>query len=1322
VDLTYTISPEPYPGLRSFRKSESDIFFGRDDHIGEMITKLAERHFLCITGPSGCGKSSLARTGLMNHLEAGFLAGRGSNWIFCDLSPGDHPIDMLFRKLADAVATEIKVGGVDGGCEWREQIRQLFYSHITRQRRTSDLNSVLDSIAGIAGRPILILVDQFEELFRYALSDSDAAVDFVEILLRSAAAKRDIYIVITIRTDQLEKCSRYPGLTRMINESQFLTPTLDRYQIQEAIEGPIALWGGGISPAFSTWLLNCLEEELDKLPLMQHALKLLYGAKCSAEGRRDVTMDIDDFIRVFGLAPDLDLSSPQGRVALRTSLSDRLTQRYNGLPDRLKGAARRAFCALTTIDSQHRDIRRPVKLGTLAKTIGESTEDTRTIVRAFGTGDEAYLRCSSELAEEDTIDVTHECVLRLWSPLQSHWLVDEKDSVDNVTLLAGLARDWEDSSKRASIFGRLFAPAVLKGYTRDRYQQWFDSVRPNPTWAARYLNKVDWPAPSKGATARLSPEEIFERISKLLAASRRHHRLVRFGSVAGVVAGVALSTGISVYIYSLRAQQARAISDRIATSGLPAEQTRISNLNSAIQAFEHKLSRYETVWASLQQVYELYRFQAGDQFHAADFTPDSKSILAVDIGGMLYQWALDAEHHLMRKILVGPLTDGGSPAQGRSLKVSPLGDVAAIGFSDGSVVLVNLTTSNTKNLMTDGAKRHSSSAPGAVTSVFNLVFSLDASLLVTSSRAGNVAIWERPPPPPPLAGMLPSADPLLWTLRRNINLDGQPDIWSIDIDRAKQVIAIGLSDGRVCLLWLDNLDVPICNVGGNDRNKTVKSVKFLPDQPRFVSAGNDARVTIWELDPTARIARPWPIPLYHNNDIWDLDVSRDGKLLATASWDGSIRIYQTETWRLLNTVAADRVPQVRDQGTGAKPEGNLQSLRTVRFDPTSSMLVTASLDHTVRVWSPLNDRTSILDLSYRLTPSGGGSVRRIPSVAIESTGDRVAFTDGAAVYVRSYGMQPKALPLNLDRTSSRLVADDYQTQSQGFSQVLMPFESEVVASTADPRLIAWTKLADGEWTTQTVALPGDAIPSGRSIAVDPSGSTLAVEVREGEQTSVILCLLRPSQQGWSCSQSDSSKILRFPLGIDLKPKGCASSDSQVAIALSAIGRSLAASAGRCPIQIFDGKDTRALQRDRTFEGEITSLDFSPDGKALVSTSGGGAQGELRLWDLVNGTSRNINYHSSPTITAARFSPSGRWVVSTSYDNRIIVSSADTGEKLVVLSYRRSLLTLDIKQTPRGVLMATGSEAGDVNIMHFFEGGKDVISYTARVLQDVLQTH
>lgn len=55
------MSDFPYPGLRPFKREETDIFFGRDLHTAQLLDKLAETRFVAVLGPSGYGKSSLAR-------------------------------------------------------------------------------------------------------------------------------------------------------------------------------------------------------------------------------------------------------------------------------------------------------------------------------------------------------------------------------------------------------------------------------------------------------------------------------------------------------------------------------------------------------------------------------------------------------------------------------------------------------------------------------------------------------------------------------------------------------------------------------------------------------------------------------------------------------------------------------------------------------------------------------------------------------------------------------------------------------------------------------------------------------------------------------------------------------------------------------------------------------------------------------------------------------------------------------------------------------------------------------------------------------------
>ena len=70
----------PYPGLRPFERNEDPLFFGREEHVDQLLDKLDESHFLAVLGYSGSGKSSLVRAGLLPALDSGYLAGAGPLW------------------------------------------------------------------------------------------------------------------------------------------------------------------------------------------------------------------------------------------------------------------------------------------------------------------------------------------------------------------------------------------------------------------------------------------------------------------------------------------------------------------------------------------------------------------------------------------------------------------------------------------------------------------------------------------------------------------------------------------------------------------------------------------------------------------------------------------------------------------------------------------------------------------------------------------------------------------------------------------------------------------------------------------------------------------------------------------------------------------------------------------------------------------------------------------------------------------------------------------------------------------------------------------
>src|SRR5262249_33231077 len=89
----------PYPGLRPFRRDETDLFFGRECSVDQIVDRLAATHFVAVLGASGSGKSSLVRTGVLEALELGLLHKAGTKWRFADFHPGANPIANLARSL-----------------------------------------------------------------------------------------------------------------------------------------------------------------------------------------------------------------------------------------------------------------------------------------------------------------------------------------------------------------------------------------------------------------------------------------------------------------------------------------------------------------------------------------------------------------------------------------------------------------------------------------------------------------------------------------------------------------------------------------------------------------------------------------------------------------------------------------------------------------------------------------------------------------------------------------------------------------------------------------------------------------------------------------------------------------------------------------------------------------------------------------------------------------------------------------------------------------------------------------------------------------------
>src|SRR4030095_15134451 len=203
----------PFPGLRPFETDEYRLFFGREGQSDALIERLQRSHFLAVVGTSGSGKSSLVRAGLLPALRGGLMAGAGSGWRIAIMRPGSDPIGNLASALADKEVL-LEAGGGLAPAEAEAVIEA------TLRRGSLGLVEAMRQARLQAHEKLLVVVDQFEELFRFRAarwlsSAGDDASAFVKLLLE-AAQQREllIYVVPTMRSDFLGDCAQFQGLPR----------------------------------------------------------------------------------------------------------------------------------------------------------------------------------------------------------------------------------------------------------------------------------------------------------------------------------------------------------------------------------------------------------------------------------------------------------------------------------------------------------------------------------------------------------------------------------------------------------------------------------------------------------------------------------------------------------------------------------------------------------------------------------------------------------------------------------------------------------------------------------------------------------------------------------------------------------------------------------------------------------------------------------------------------------------------------------------------------------------------------------------------------
>lgn len=364
-DDTRPVLIRPYRGLLAFTAEHTRLYYGREREIDEVLADLAvlrrdgKPRLYVITGASGTGKSSILPAGILPR-----LLGSSEPWDYGWMRPGSAPRKSLAALL--------------------------------EKRPTESEN-------------LLLLVDQFEELFTHTESAGERTA-FVQELWQLACAKDSgVTVVLALRVDYLGSCGELvlgaEGLrldSVVYDEAHrlFLAQSTPQ-QLRSAIRQPAERTGFQLEAGLEDRLLDDVGAEPGALPLLEYTLDRLWEQR---QGRVLTQRAYDEMGGVSG------------------ALNQRADALVAAFTPPQRQAARRLLVRLVDVGAGMRPAtRRRQPLAKLRPAAQESAAHFDKVLEVLV--DERLL-VRDQANEHESIEVAHEALIRRWKKLQEWVMAD----------------------------------------------------------------------------------------------------------------------------------------------------------------------------------------------------------------------------------------------------------------------------------------------------------------------------------------------------------------------------------------------------------------------------------------------------------------------------------------------------------------------------------------------------------------------------------------------------------------------------------------------------------------------------------------------------------------------------------------------------------------------------------------------------------------------------------------------------------------------------------------------------------------------------------
>lgn len=991
---------------------------------------------------------------------------------------------------------------------------------------------------------LVIVVDQFEEVFTQC-TDEAARATFIESLCAA-----DALVVISVRADFYDRCAAYSELVPALQHRQLLVGPMSTDELKEAIEKPAEVAGLVLQPGLVETLLDDVATG-DALPLLSHALAATWRLR---EGR---TLTVGGYQAAGGV---------KGAIAVT---AEETYQRFNAEEQR---TARALLLRLVQIS--------------------ETAGDTRRRADRHELPDDAVLDALATArlvtVDEDSVELTHEALLRAWPRLRE-WIDEDRAGLRVHQQLAEAATAWDRDGRSAH---RLYRDIDL---------------RQAVTWSEK-----------DGPGVALSPgERTF--LAESRRGERRRVRTRRWLTALGVLLVV-----VAVVAGVIAVRQGQVARDRAAV----AEEQRGLALSRQMAATSRALASTRpdvAMWLAVEAYHRAPTVEARGTLLTADgfniraritgrtpvsdvaYSPDGK-VLAIahsaaaghrkDIGDYFVR-LLDATSHRETGVLAEPITNGVSrmvfspdsktlATAGKLGKVSlwdvasqkliasadnVSGDADGLAFSpDGRTLAVTesyydyFTQTNRTWLYlldaTDGLRRIDDVTAPDYTRFGSVAFSPDGRTLAIAYSDQTIILWDLrddhqigvltghqaqltdiafSPDGATLASTSIDNTIRLWrladqheitTLTSNI---GQPNRVTFSPDGSW----LAAAGDQITAIWDPHTGRQIMTFPGHTGHVT--AVAFSPDGRTLATGGDDRSVALWDLTDKAVVPTTGGSV---NGVAW----SPDGTLIASVSDDGLVRLWE---------------------GATGKPAGTLSGHKGVvwgvAFSPDSTMLATGGADQTVRLWN-LKTRKEIALLTGQAYTVYG-----------------VAFSPDGRMVIGGRGDQSVQM---WDVGSHQLVNSIF-ARNGGLRPTFSPDKTFAVGQDDDK-----LKVIHVEGVAFVIL---DTVKQAGSIIGSVFSRDGRFLIGGGADGLIRLWDLDPLQTGDS------------PVGVLIGHNATVNG-----LAVSPDGATLASASTDRTVRLWDLGSRRELAQLLGHRGSANDVAFSPDGNELVTA---GEDGSLRRWDL-----------------------------------------------------------------------------------------------------------